>query len=100
MEMLLTPEQAAERLQLSTFSVRAHLREGKLRGIKRGRAWRIPESALLESSSARGEGVSPLSRALSMVKERDAAKGTKRTRTPGTDDAASELRALREERTV
>ena len=31
--------------------MRKHLREGRLRGIKRGaKAWRIPESALLESS--------------------------------------------------
>ena len=59
MELLLTVEQAAERLQLAPFTVRKHLREGRLRGIKRGaKAWRIPESALLESSHAapaRGE---------------------------------------------
>lgn len=51
MELLLTVEQAAERLQLAPFTVRKHLREGRLRGIKRGtKSWRIPESALLESS--------------------------------------------------
>lgn len=53
MELLLTVEQAAERLQLAPFTVRKHLREGRLRGIKRGaKAWRIPESALWESSVA------------------------------------------------
>lgn len=51
MEMLLTVEQASERLQLSAYTVREHLKSGKLRGIKRGRVWRIPESALLESSN-------------------------------------------------
>lgn len=53
MELLLTVEQAAERLQLAPFTVRKHLREGRLRGIKRGaKSWRIPESALLESPRA------------------------------------------------
>lgn len=49
-ETLLTVEQAAERLQVGTFTVREQLRNGRLRGIKRGRLWRVPESALLESS--------------------------------------------------
>jgi excisionase family DNA binding protein len=48
-ERLLTPEQAAERLQLKTSSVRRQLQRGTLRGIKRGRVWRIPESALSEA---------------------------------------------------
>ncbi len=47
-ENLLTVDQAAQRLQLSPTSVRIHLRGGKLRGVKRGRAWRVPESALFE----------------------------------------------------
>jgi acetyl-CoA synthetase len=50
-ETLLTVEQAAERLQVGTFTVREQLRDGRLRGIKRGRLWRVPESALMESSS-------------------------------------------------
>ncbi len=49
-ETLLTVEQAAERLQLGTFTVREQLRTGRLRGLKRGRVWRVPESALFESS--------------------------------------------------
>jgi excisionase family DNA binding protein len=48
MEMLLTVEQAAQRLQLTEDTIRVQCRTGALRGIKRGRAWRIPESALLE----------------------------------------------------
>lgn len=48
-EALLTVEQAADRLQLGAFTVREQLRNGRLRGIKRGRVWRVPESALFES---------------------------------------------------
>lgn len=51
MEMLLTVEQAAERLQIKPATVREQLKAGRLRGIKRGRLWRIPESALLEPST-------------------------------------------------
>ena len=50
MELLLTVEQAAQRLQLAPFTVREQLKRGQLRGLKRGRVWRIPESALTESS--------------------------------------------------
>lgn len=50
MEMLLTVEQAADRLKLHPLTVRIHLRNGLLRGIKRGRQWRVPESALTEDT--------------------------------------------------
>ncbi len=49
MEMLLTVEQVASRLNLHPVTVREHLSRGILRGIKRGRQWRVPESALGES---------------------------------------------------
>lgn len=49
MEMLLTVEQVASRLNLHPVTVREHLSRGILRGIKRGRQWRVPESALSES---------------------------------------------------
>jgi excisionase family DNA binding protein len=49
MEMLLTIEQAAERLQLHRDTVRKQLKRGALRGLKRGRVWRVPESALQEA---------------------------------------------------
>lgn len=51
-EMLLTVEQAAQRLQIHPTSVRRQLQRGHLRGVKRGNLWRVPESALLESSPA------------------------------------------------
>lgn len=49
-ELLLTVEQAAERLQMHPESIRRQLRRGELRGIKRGSRFRIPESALAEKS--------------------------------------------------
>lgn len=48
--MFLTVEQTAERLQLSPLTVQRQLKRGALRGVKRGRVWRVPESALGESS--------------------------------------------------
>lgn len=47
-EQLLTPEQVAERLQMSKLTIMDYLRKGKLKGIKFGRIWRIKEEALEE----------------------------------------------------
>src|SRR5690554_2047266 len=55
-EMYLTVEQVAARLQLHPETVRRQLKSGVLRGVRRGRVWRIPESAL---SSTQG-GSPPL----------------------------------------
>ena len=52
-ETLLTVEQYAERAQLHPDSVRRQLREGRLRAIKKGRVWRIPESVVGEDSRQR-----------------------------------------------
>lgn len=49
-EMFLTVEQAAERLQLHPATIRRQLRTGALRGVRRGRVYRIPESALSQNS--------------------------------------------------
>lgn len=49
-EELYTVDEAAAALKIHPQTVRALLRSGELRGIKRGRAWRIPESALTETS--------------------------------------------------
>lgn len=46
MERLLTPEEAAERLAVSPKSIRKWLREGKLKGVRAGRLWRIRERDL------------------------------------------------------
>jgi len=48
MEPLYTLEEAAEVLKVSVRTLGEWLRKGKIRGVKLGRAWRIPESALEE----------------------------------------------------
>ena len=50
MEALLTIEQAATRLQLHPETVRRQIKRGLMRAVKRGRVWRVPESALQESA--------------------------------------------------
>lgn len=45
-EKAITPVQAAERLQVSVFTVQEWLRQGKLKGFKVGRLWRIREADL------------------------------------------------------
>jgi len=47
-EVLYTKEQAAEILNVSPLTLGNWLRSGKIRGVKLGRVWRIPESALDE----------------------------------------------------
>lgn len=43
---LLTPEEAAERLNVSPLTVRKWLRSGRLRGVKVSVLWRIREQDL------------------------------------------------------
>jgi putative molybdopterin biosynthesis protein len=43
---LLTPEQVAERLQISRWTVMDSLRAGRLKGRKIGKFWRIEEQDL------------------------------------------------------
>ena len=45
-DVLLTPAQVAERLQVSPFTVMGWLRRGKLKGLKAGKFWRIAEEDL------------------------------------------------------
>jgi excisionase family DNA binding protein len=45
-QQLLSPEQVAERLQISRWTVMDYLRAGKLKGHKVGRLWRVKESDL------------------------------------------------------
>jgi excisionase family DNA binding protein len=45
-ERLLTPEDVADRLQISPKTVRDMLRDGRLKGIKMGKLWRIREADL------------------------------------------------------
>ena len=53
-EKLLTPEQVAERLQISRWTVMDYLRAGRIKGHRVGRLWRIKEKdleAFLEGSA-------------------------------------------------
>jgi excisionase family DNA binding protein len=43
---LLTPEQVADRLQISRVTVMDYLRKGRLKGHRVGRLWRIKEEDL------------------------------------------------------
>ena len=45
-QRLLTPEQVAERLQISRVTVMDYLRKGRLKGHRVGRLWRIKEENL------------------------------------------------------
>jgi excisionase family DNA binding protein len=45
-ERLLTPEEVAAHTNVSTVTVGRWLREGKLKGLKAGRQWRIREEDL------------------------------------------------------
>lgn len=46
MEQIYTPEEVAEILKVETQTVRAHLRQGSLKGFKVGRVWRVREDDL------------------------------------------------------
>lgn len=45
-EVLMTPTEAAARLNISPVTLADWLRAGKLEGVKVGRLWRISETAL------------------------------------------------------
>jgi len=45
-ETLLTPDEVANRLKISRFTVMDYLRAGRIKAIKVGRLWRIRESDL------------------------------------------------------
>lgn len=98
MEMLLTVEQAARRLQVQPETIRTRLRRGQLRGVKSGKLWRVPETALLENTAPQ-ERDNPLLRAVAMVRERDAKSGPVVMRIAGVNDAAADVRAVREAQT-
>jgi len=103
MELLLTVEQAAEQLQIRPNTVRRHLSSGLLRGVKRGRQWRIPASALTEKHELAVEAEAtvknPLAEALAMVLERDARVRQDKNRKVVVIDAAADIRAMREAQT-
>ena len=56
-ENFLTVEQAARRLQITPYTLRAWLKAGKLRAIKLGREWRISERVLAELGNEAAPGL-------------------------------------------
>jgi excisionase family DNA binding protein len=58
-ERLLTPEQTAERLQLSEITIVHWLRAKKLPGVKLGKLWRVKESDLRQFIDALSNGQKP-----------------------------------------
>ena len=78
-EILLTVDEAADRLKIKPATLRSQLRAGRIASVRTGKMWRIPESAL-EPTPAR----------------RDAAPVYPKTDAPGAPDAPaqSELNAL------
>jgi excisionase family DNA binding protein len=53
-QRLLTPEQVADRLQISRVTVMDYLRKGRLKGHRVGKLWRVKEEdleAFLEGST-------------------------------------------------
>jgi len=45
-ERLLSPEDVAKQLNIATATVREYLREGRIKGMKVGKLWRVRESDL------------------------------------------------------
>ena len=99
-ETLLTVEQAAERLSVHPITVRRHLRNGLLRGVKRGRLWRVPESALTEATPASAANAeNPLARALALVEQLEVEMKDAPVRIEEKNDVVADLRAVREAQT-
>ena len=106
---LLTVEMAAQYLHCHPETVRRMIRRGDLRAVKFRKFWRVPmeglrrvENAALDAPVSTPVAKSldnPLTRALAMVQARDASAPTRLMRTADVDDAASEIRAMREEQT-
>jgi excisionase family DNA binding protein len=55
-EKLLTPEDAAKVLVVEAETVRSWLRDGKLKGVKMGRLWRVKESDMGEFLKSLAQG--------------------------------------------
>ncbi|OGU38341.1 MAG: hypothetical protein A2X61_14755 [Ignavibacteria bacterium GWB2_35_12] len=52
MEKYLTPEQVAERLMVEKTTVYTWLRQHKIKGIKFGKFWRVPEKELEKTTNS------------------------------------------------
>lgn len=71
-EKIYSVEQAAEMLDISPLTLAKWLRAGKIRGVKIGRLWRIPDSALDEiAQSGTRRGIKPVSKFEMFMRVRD-----------------------------
>ena len=59
--MIFTPEDVAKRWNISAYTVRQMLNDGRLQGFKAGREWRVTEDALrrFENTPARPDKETP-----------------------------------------
>ena len=74
MSQLLTPEEAAERLQVSLSTVKRWLRSGELNGVKPGgRLWRVEEEALQQfiADSKKAGQEKLINKSIQAAKEKD-----------------------------
>ena len=53
-EILLTVDEAADRLKIKPATLRSQLRAGRIASVRTGKMWRIPESALEPTPARRG----------------------------------------------
>lgn len=95
-EIYLTVEQAAGRLQVAPYTLRAWIKRGKLRAFRPGREWRIPERALEELANASTADSSAPMRVVETIRARDARLS--RQRKPRGTDVTEEINAMRDER--
>ncbi|NSW76059.1 MAG: helix-turn-helix domain-containing protein [Candidatus Atribacteria bacterium] len=56
MEEFYTVEEVAQKLKVTEYVIRKWIREKKLKAVKIGRLWRVPESALREFLKINGKG--------------------------------------------
>lgn len=97
-QAFLTIEQAAGRLQITPYTLRLWIKKGKLRAIKPGRAWRIPECALDELTSVNDSNHMVAMSAVEAVRARDARLSSQRK--PRGTDITEVINQLRDERSV
>lgn len=69
MERFLTPEEVADRLAVNPKTIRKWLADGKLKGVKAGRLWRISPEAVYDFLAR----FSPSEKAVREVQEREEA---------------------------
>ena len=97
MRDVMTPEQVAEHLQVSTDTIYRLIRGRELAASKVGRAWRIRRQDVdefLVDQSTRAEIIEKLFRQVDTFRERNAKRYPNLT----SDDVLEELEAMDEER--